>query len=70
MTSRHSAPTEAPTRPFIARTIRLLAVPIILGWIALTVVTAPVPAAGDRATEDTTSTQPLAVNAVNPEGQQ
>jgi len=38
MTSRHSAPTEAPTRPFIARTIRLLAVPIILGWIALTVV--------------------------------
>src|ERR1700756_6035277 len=38
MTSRHSAPTEAPIRPFIARTIRLLAVPIILGWIALTVV--------------------------------
>ena len=38
MTSRHSAPTEAPTRPFIARAIRLLAVPIILGWIALTVV--------------------------------
>ena len=38
MSSRHSAPTEAPTRPFVARTIRLLAVPIILGWIALTVV--------------------------------
>ena len=38
MTSRHSAPTEAPTRPFIARAIRLLAVRIILGWIALTVV--------------------------------
>jgi len=32
--------------------------------------TAPVPAAGDRATEDTATTQPLAVNAVNPEGQQ
>jgi RND superfamily putative drug exporter len=31
---------------------------------------APVPAAGDRATEDTTSTQPLAVNAMTPEGQQ
>src|ERR1700722_11632696 len=38
MSNRHSAPTEAPTRPFIARTIRMLAVPIILGWIALTVV--------------------------------
>ena len=38
MTSRHSTPTEAPARPFIARTIRILAVPIILGWIALTVV--------------------------------
>jgi RND superfamily putative drug exporter len=30
----------------------------------------PVPAAADRATEDTTSTQPLAVNAMTPEGQQ
>ena len=38
MSNRHSAPTEAPTRPFIARTIRMLAVPIIVGWIALTVV--------------------------------
>ena len=38
MTNRHSAPTKAPTRPLIARTIRMLAVPIILGWIALTVV--------------------------------
>ena len=38
MTSRHSSPTEAPTPSLIARTIRVLAVPIILGWIALTVV--------------------------------
>jgi len=38
MTSRHSAPTDASTPPLVARTIRLLAVPIILGWIALTVV--------------------------------
>src|SRR6201984_671786 len=38
MSNRHSAPTEAPARPFIARPIRILAVPIILGWIALTVV--------------------------------
>ena len=38
MSSRHSSPTEAPTPSLIARTIRVLAVPIILGWIALTVV--------------------------------
>ena len=38
MTSRHSAPTDASTPPLVARTIRLLAVPIILGWIALTIV--------------------------------
>jgi putative drug exporter of the RND superfamily len=38
MTGSHSEPTQAPTRPLIARTIRILAVPIILGWIALTVV--------------------------------
>jgi putative drug exporter of the RND superfamily len=31
---------------------------------------APEPAAGDRATEDTAATQPLAVSAMNPEGQQ
>src|ERR1700720_371993 len=31
---------------------------------------APPPAAGDRVTEDTAATQPLAVNAMNPEGQQ
>jgi putative drug exporter of the RND superfamily len=38
MNSRHSAPTGASTPPLIARMVRLLAVPIILGWIALTVV--------------------------------
>src|SRR6201998_3618214 len=38
MTSRHSSPTEAPTPSLIARTIRVLAVPIIVGWIALSVV--------------------------------
>src|ERR1700739_1564104 len=38
MTSRDSTPTEAPARPFIARTIRILAIPIIVGWIALSVV--------------------------------
>jgi putative drug exporter of the RND superfamily len=37
MSTRHSASTDTVTRPFIARTIRWLAVPIILGWIALTV---------------------------------
>src|SRR5882757_5252218 len=37
MTNRHSAPADA-SPPLIARTIRLLAVPIILVWIALTVV--------------------------------
>jgi RND superfamily putative drug exporter len=31
---------------------------------------APAPAAPDRATEDTTATQPLAVNAMNLSGQQ
>jgi putative drug exporter of the RND superfamily len=37
MTSRHSAPLEAAPRPVIARAIRLFAIPIIVGWIALTV---------------------------------
>src|SRR5246500_5475268 len=37
MTSRHSAPLEAAPRSPIARTIRLLAVPIIVGWVMLTV---------------------------------
>jgi putative drug exporter of the RND superfamily len=37
MSTRHSAPADAAPRPLIARTIRLLAVPIIVGWIALTV---------------------------------
>ena len=37
MTSRHSAPLEAAPRPPIARAIRLFAIPIIVGWIALTV---------------------------------
>jgi putative drug exporter of the RND superfamily len=37
MTSRHSAPLEAAPRPAIARAIRLFAIPIIVGWIALTV---------------------------------
>ena len=37
MTSRHSAPLEAAPRPLIARAIRLFAIPIIVGWIALTV---------------------------------
>jgi putative drug exporter of the RND superfamily len=37
MTSRHSSLTEAPTPSLIARTIRVLAVPIILVWIGLTV---------------------------------
>ena len=37
MSTRHSAPADA-SPPLIARTIRLLAAPIILGWIALTVV--------------------------------
>src|SRR6201997_294253 len=36
MSTRHTLPPEP--RPLIARTIRILAVPIILGWIALTVV--------------------------------
>jgi putative drug exporter of the RND superfamily len=38
MSTRHSASTDASTPPLVARTIRMLAVPIILGWIALTVV--------------------------------
>jgi RND superfamily putative drug exporter len=38
MSSRHTASTDPSNPPLIARTIRLLAVPIILGWIALTVV--------------------------------
>ncbi|MDT5308908.1 MAG: putative drug exporter of the superfamily, partial [Mycobacterium sp.] len=38
MTSRHSGPLEAAPRPVIARAIRLFAIPIIVGWIALTVV--------------------------------
>src|SRR6201994_2518150 len=37
MTSRHSAPLEAAPRSPIARAIRLFAIPIIVGWIALTV---------------------------------
>jgi putative drug exporter of the RND superfamily len=35
---RHSLPSGAEKRPFIARTIRWLSVPIVLGWLALTVV--------------------------------
>src|ERR1700687_2451314 len=38
MSTRHSRPIDTNARPLIARTIRLLAVPIILCWIALTVV--------------------------------
>src|SRR5258705_1057563 len=38
MSTRHSLPSDAQKRPFIARTIRALSVPIILGWLALTVV--------------------------------
>jgi hypothetical protein len=39
MSTRHSLPSDIEKRPFIARTIRWLSVPIILGWLALTVVT-------------------------------
>ena len=38
MSTRHSLPSDAEKRPFIARMIRWLSVPIILGWLALTVV--------------------------------
>src|ERR1700733_12476764 len=38
MSTRHSLPSDAEKRPFIARVIRALSVPIILGWLALTVV--------------------------------
>jgi hypothetical protein len=38
MSTRHSLPSDAEKRPFIARAIRALSVPIILGWLALTVV--------------------------------
>src|SRR6201993_3699782 len=38
MSTRHTLPSDAEKRPFIARTIRLLCVPIILGWLALTIV--------------------------------
>ena len=38
MSIRHSLPSGAEKRPFIARTIRWLSVPIVLGWLALTVV--------------------------------
>jgi putative drug exporter of the RND superfamily len=38
MSTRHSLPANAEKRPFIAHAIRILAVPIILGWLALTIV--------------------------------
>src|SRR3954470_349696 len=38
MSNRHTLPSDAEKRPFIARTIRSLSVPIILGWLALTIV--------------------------------
>src|ERR1700740_1202698 len=38
MSTRHSLPSDAEKRPFIARAIRTLSVPIILFWLALTVV--------------------------------
>jgi len=38
MSNRHSLPADTERQPFIARMIRLLSVPIILGWLALTVV--------------------------------
>src|SRR6201993_150036 len=38
MSTRHTMPSDTQRRPFIARTIRVLSVPIILGWLALTVV--------------------------------
>src|SRR5258708_34263705 len=38
MSNRHTLLSDAEKRPFIARTIRWLSVPIILGWLALTVV--------------------------------
>ena len=39
MSTRHGASAEPDAHPFIARTIRWLSVPIILGWLVLTVVT-------------------------------
>ncbi|HZA12293.1 MMPL family transporter [Mycobacterium sp.] len=38
MSTRHTLPANTEKRPFIARTIRLLCVPIILGWLAVTIV--------------------------------
>ena len=38
MSTRDSSPTDAEARPAVARMIRWLSVPIILGWLALTVV--------------------------------
>src|SRR5271154_5565050 len=38
MSTRDSLPSESKARPVIARTIRWLSVPIILGWLALAVV--------------------------------
>src|ERR1700747_3039246 len=36
MSTRHTMPSDTERRPFIARVIRVLSVPIILCWIALT----------------------------------
>jgi RND superfamily putative drug exporter len=38
MSNRHSLPSDVEKRPFIARAIRALSVPIILAWLALTIV--------------------------------
>ena len=38
MSNRHSLPSDVEKRPFIARAIRALSVPIILGWLAITIV--------------------------------
>src|ERR1700758_5021489 len=38
MSTRHSLPSDSEKRPLVARAIRWLSVPIILGWLALTVV--------------------------------
>jgi RND superfamily putative drug exporter len=38
MSTRHSLPSDSKARPVIARTIRWLSVPIILGWLAVAVV--------------------------------
>jgi RND superfamily putative drug exporter len=38
MSTRHSLPSDTQARPVIARTIRWLSVPIILGWLAVAVV--------------------------------